>query len=103
MSTAPNQHLQTNGALESLTPLHLETRSALPTREAAYHLNRKQQTLRIWACRENGPIRPIRVHGRLAWRVADIRKLIGGCVMASPKGSNNSIVIARYAPCNRNG
>lgn len=26
---------------------------------------------------ENGPLRPIRVHGRLAWPVAEIRRLLG--------------------------
>ena len=61
-----------------LTPLALETRTALPTPEAAGHLNRAQQTLRIWACREDGPIRPIRINGRLAWRVADLQSLLSG-------------------------
>lgn len=54
-----------------------ESRTTLPTSEAAFHLNRAKQTLRLWACRENGPIRPIRIHGRLAWRVSDIRRLMG--------------------------
>jgi len=58
-------------------PLELETRTALPTPEAAHHLNRSTQTLRLWACRENGPIRPIRFHGRLAWPVAEIRRVLG--------------------------
>ncbi len=50
----------------------------LPTHEAAPLINRSPQTLRKWACLENGPIRPIRIHGRLAWRVADIQKLLAG-------------------------
>ena len=58
------------------TPLDREPRAALPTTEAAFHLNRAQQTLRLWAMRENGPIRPIRVNGRLAWPVAELRKLL---------------------------
>lgn len=58
------------------TPLERETRSALSTSEAAFHLNRAQQTLRLWAMRENGPIRPIRVNGRLAWPVADLRRVL---------------------------
>ena len=61
----------------TLTPLAQEPRTTLPTPEAARHLHRAEQTLRLWACRENGPIRPIRVHGRLAWRVTDIRRLLG--------------------------
>jgi len=57
-------------------PLALETRTAIPTNDAAFHLNRAAQTLRVWACFENGPIRPIRVNGRLAWSVAEIRSLL---------------------------
>lgn len=58
-------------------PLELETRTALPTAEAAFHLNRAPQTMRLWACREDGPIRPIRVNGRLAWPVAELRRILG--------------------------
>ncbi|CAJ0688354.1 DNA-binding protein [Ralstonia wenshanensis] len=50
----------------------------LPTEEAAATINRKPQTLRKWACLENGPIRPVRINGRLAWRVADLAKLLNG-------------------------
>lgn len=57
--------------------LERETRATLPTPEAAYHLNRAQQTLRLWAMREDGPIRPLRIHGRLAWPVARIKELVG--------------------------
>lgn len=54
-----------------------ETRATLSTPEAAYHLNRKPQTLRRWVWAGNAPIKPIRVHGRLAWPVADIKRLMG--------------------------
>ena len=60
-----------------LTPLALETRTALPTPEAAVHRNRAQHTLRIWACREDGPIRPIRINGSLAWPVSELRRVLG--------------------------
>lgn len=53
-------------------------RDTLPTNEAAPAINRQPQTLRKWACLENGPIRPIRIHGRLAWRVADLQALLSG-------------------------
>ena len=59
------------------TPLPLETRPAVDTAAAAHYLNRRPQTLRGWACLENGPLRPIRVNGRLAWNVAEIRRLLG--------------------------
>ena len=54
-----------------------ETRPAVPTAQASFYLNRQCQTLRIWASRENGPIRPLRIHGRLAWPTAKIRELLG--------------------------
>lgn len=57
-------------------PLRDEPRTAIPTAEAAAHLGRAPQTLRLWACREDGPIRPIRVHGRLLWRTDDLRALL---------------------------
>lgn len=50
----------------------------LPTNEAAAVINRRPQTLRRWACLENGPLRPIRINGRLAWRVSDLQALLNG-------------------------
>lgn len=58
-------------------PLALETRSHVNTEEAAAHLLRRPQTLRGWAMRENGPIRPIRVGVRLMWPVSAIRDVLG--------------------------
>jgi hypothetical protein len=58
-------------------PLALETRAALPTPEAAYHLNREQQTLRHWAMRNDGPVKCLRVGGRLQWPVAEIKRVMG--------------------------
>lgn len=58
-------------------PLERENRAALDTETAAYHLGRESQTLRVWACKENGPLRPLRVNGRLAWPTAEIRRLLG--------------------------
>jgi hypothetical protein len=52
--------------------------AVLPTDEAAAAINRAPQTLRKWACLENGPIRPVRINGRLAWRVADLQRLLTG-------------------------
>lgn len=53
-------------------------RDTLPTHDAAVAINRADQTMRKWACLENGPIRPIRIHGRLAWKVSDLQKLLAG-------------------------
>ena len=59
-------------------PLVDEQRETVNTDTAAAYLDRKPQTLRTWACKENGPIRPLRVNGRLAWRVADLRAIVQG-------------------------
>jgi hypothetical protein len=59
---------------QGLLPLNLETRINVDTRTAAFHLNRKEQTLRGWACLENGPIRPLRINGRLAWPVIELQR-----------------------------
>ena len=66
-----------NNAAQQFPLLESVTRPTVDTAAAAYYLNRRPQTLRIYACHENGPLRPIRVHGRLAWPVADIRRLLG--------------------------
>lgn len=58
--------------------LAAETRTFLPTKEAAAHLGRRAQTLRYWAMAGGkGPISPVRVGGRLAWAVSDIKRLLG--------------------------
>ena len=53
------------------------TRPTVDTASAAYYLNRKPQTCRAWACLENGPLRPVRIHGRLAWSVSEIKRVLG--------------------------
>ncbi|MEX8519890.1 MAG: hypothetical protein AB3X44_15370 [Leptothrix sp. (in: b-proteobacteria)] len=58
-------------------PLETVTRPTLDTTAAAFYLNRRPQTLREWACFEHGPIRPVRVNGRLAWPVAAIKAALG--------------------------
>ena len=59
-------------------PANTDLPWVLTTEAAANALNRKPQTLRKWACLENGPIRPIRINGRLAWRISDIQQLLNG-------------------------
>ncbi len=53
------------------------TRPVVDTAAAAHYLNRRPQTLRGWACHEDGPLRPLRVNGRLAWPVAELRRVLG--------------------------
>jgi hypothetical protein len=86
--TCPPLRLETHASHNNITtsaapwptypPLGLETRAAVETACAAFHLSRRPQTLRGWACREDGPLRPIRVNGRLAWAVADIKRVLAG-------------------------
>lgn len=65
-------------ATEQFPPLELVNRPTVPTEQAAHYLLRQPQTLRSWAMRDgSGPIRPIRIHGRLAWPVAELRRLLG--------------------------
>jgi len=60
-----------------ISPLEQEPRATVDTRTAAYHLNREPQTLRVWASSQTGPIQPLRVGRRLAWPVAELRRLLG--------------------------
>lgn len=50
----------------------------LPTAPAAESINRQSQTLRKWACTGTGPIKPVRIHGRLHWKVSDLMALLNG-------------------------
>ena len=80
MQTATNFSADTRRAVtepQQFPPLEQVTRPTVPTEQAAYYLNRRPQICRAWACLENGPIRPIRINGRLAWNVAELRRVLG--------------------------
>ena len=81
MKTTATQHSSdTRRAVsepQQFPALELVNRPTVPTEQAAHYLNRRPQTLRAWACLENGPLRPHRVMGRLAWNVAEIRAVLG--------------------------
>ena len=64
-------------AFNAYPPLEQITAPTVATAPAAHYLNRQQQTLRMWACKQNGAIQPIRINGRLAWRVSDIKRVLG--------------------------
>lgn len=64
-------------AMKTYPPIEAENRPLIDTGAAAYYLNRKEQTLRLWACHECGPVLPRRINGRLAWPTAAIKKLLG--------------------------
>ncbi|TCP19112.1 hypothetical protein [Simplicispira metamorpha] len=69
--------VQAGKVAPTFPPIELEHRPVVPTNQAAHYLSRRPQTLRGWACNEDGPLRPLRLHGRLLWSVADIRRLLG--------------------------
>lgn len=63
---------------QTFPPLELVNTPTAPTGQAAHYLNRQKQTLRGWACRPgSGPIQPLRINGRLAWKISDIKALLG--------------------------
>ena len=86
---------------ELFIPLEQETRTAVNTAAAAHHLCRQQQTLRSWACFENGPIRPIRINGRLAWSVRELRRMLGCSPFSKPTERQDASLVG--ASANRRG
>ncbi len=79
---APLRHINNEEPLDmamatTFPPLEAVTAPVLATAPAAHYLSRAPQTLRAWASSEAGPIRPLRINGRLAWPVKEIRRLLG--------------------------
>lgn len=70
------KHLQTKDKMNYPLLQSLE-KPILTTKEAAFYLNRKPQTLRHWSHKKTGDILPLVINGRLGWRVDDIKKLFG--------------------------
>ena len=64
-------------AMQQFPSLESVNRPTVDTAAAAYYLNRRPQTMRGWACLENGPLRPVRINGRLAWPISEIRRVLG--------------------------
>lgn len=64
-------------AMQQFPPLELVNKPNVDTAHAAYLLLRRPQTLRGWACLENGPLRPVRINGRLAWPVSELKRVLG--------------------------
>ena len=63
---------------QQFPPLELVNRPTVPTEQAAYYLNRRPQTLRGWAMNSGtGPVSCIRINGRLAWSVVELRGVLG--------------------------
>lgn len=86
--TVPTALTGTVTVREEYPALESITRSHITTKEAAFFLNRRPQTLRIWACYEDGPLRPLRVNGHLAWSVSDLKRVLGSSA-SSKRGAGN--------------
>jgi hypothetical protein len=69
--TMQDQTFKQHPTLESVT------RPTVDTAAAAYYLNRQPQTLRCWAVYQDGAINPIRISGRLAWPVSELKRVLG--------------------------
>ena len=81
MQTVTHRATEASERAPALTVVSLdsETRTAVDTETAAFHLNRRPQTLRAWACLGTHPdvLKPVRISGRLAWPVAGLRAVLG--------------------------
>lgn len=81
MQTAPVSLTHETHAAQRCTaqyqPIESVNKPNLTTAECAFYLNRQPQTLRGWACHENGPLRPTRIGGLLAWSTATVKALTG--------------------------
>ena len=66
-------------APQQFTPLELESRPTVDTAAYAHYMHIAPQTARIHACKESGPIRPIRIAGssKLHWPTAEIKRVLG--------------------------
>jgi hypothetical protein len=63
---------------QSYPPLEQVIAPNVPTGQAAFYLQRRPQTLRIWAMgRMDAPIKPLNIGGRLAWPTARLREICG--------------------------
>ena len=72
------QAMREANAPQHFPPLESVSRPTVDTAAAAYYLNRRPQTLRTWAMNSGtGPVSCIRINGRLAWPVAELRRALG--------------------------
>jgi hypothetical protein len=71
MAITADQHLSMKTKFRDLPTF-------VSTKDAAASLNRNPETLRRWAYSKTGPLEPIRINGRLAWRVEDLAAILKG-------------------------
>jgi hypothetical protein len=77
-ASARNQYTNTSANYSApFPPIDTVTKPNLTTAEYAYYSNIAEQTARVYACYDKGPIRPIRINGRLNWPTALVKSLLG--------------------------
>ena len=62
---------------QEFPPLELVTKPNLTTKELCHYANIAEQTAWVWACKETGPVRPIRIGRRLQWATKAVKQLCG--------------------------
>ena len=72
-----SENMATHQTPQQFPTLESVTRPTVNTAAAAYYLNRRPQTLRCWAVYQDGAVNPIRISGRLAWPVSELRRVLG--------------------------
>lgn len=58
-------------------PLEQVTKPVLTTSEFCFYTNLAKQTAWLWACKEHGKVRPVRIGGRLGWPTRATKELLG--------------------------
>lgn len=62
---------------EQFPPLEQVTKPNLTTKEFCFYTNLAEQTAWLYACKESGPVRPIRIGRRLNWPTKAVKQLCG--------------------------
>ena len=62
---------------EQFPPLEQVTKPNLTTKEFCFYTNLAEQTAWLYACKESGPVRPIRIGRRLNWPTKAVKTLCG--------------------------
>lgn len=62
---------------QQFPPLELVTKPLLVTKELCHYANIAEQTAWAWACKESGPVRPVRIGRRLGWPTKAVKQLCG--------------------------
>ncbi len=64
-------------AAGNFPPLETVTKPNLTTKEFCFYTNLAEQTAWLYACKESGPVRPIRIGRRLNWPTKSVKQLCG--------------------------